>query len=78
MGKPESIKPNQHRVIVIMALFLVSIAGLWFWSNKSKQAAPSEMVWIPGGEFTMGELNPNEGHNEERPAHVVSVKGFSQ
>jgi sulfatase modifying factor 1 len=31
------------------------------------------MVWIPGGRFTMGS---NTGAPDERPAHVVELKGF--
>ena len=34
------------------------------------------MVWIPGGEFTMGTYKADEKHAEEAPAHAVVVKGF--
>lgn len=37
--------------------------------------APKGMVWIPGGEFTMGTDDPRAMPNE-RPAHRVHVKGF--
>ncbi len=33
------------------------------------------MVWVPGGEFTMGWDGP-EGRYDERPAHRVEVDGF--
>jgi len=33
------------------------------------------MVWIPGGEFTMGTDDPRSLPNE-RPAHRVKVEGF--
>ena len=33
------------------------------------------MVWIPGGEFTMG-TDGELGRREETPAHRVSVRGF--
>lgn len=33
------------------------------------------MVWIPGGEFTMGS-NDQRSYEHERPAHTVSVDGF--
>ena len=39
------------------------------------KAAPSGMVYIPGGEFTMGS-DDTLAWPEERPAHRVSVKGF--
>lgn len=33
------------------------------------------MVWIPGGEFTMG-TNDLEAYDTEKPAHYVKVDGF--
>jgi len=47
-------------------------------SNK-----PGDMVWIPGGEFSMGGVNPvgmgdggHENMNDARPIHRVVVDGF--
>lgn len=37
--------------------------------------APAGMVWVPGGEFTMGTDAPNTWNNEH-PAHRVRVDGF--
>ena len=37
--------------------------------------APEGMVWIPGGEFTMGTDDP-QSYEHERPAHPVRVDGF--
>src|SRR6478609_7863727 len=41
------------------------------------------MVWVPGGEFSMGSVNPasmedggKETMNDARPVHRVSVNGF--
>lgn len=34
------------------------------------------MVWIPGGEFTMGTDKADEKHAEEAPGHRVVVAGF--
>jgi formylglycine-generating enzyme required for sulfatase activity len=41
------------------------------------------MVWIPGGEFSMGNVNPSgitdggkESMNDTRPVHRVYVNGF--
>lgn len=76
MEKAESIKRSQNLILTIMALFLISLVGLWFWGNKTNQVLSSEMVWIPGGEFAMGDLSPDKNHPEEGPAHVVVVKGF--
>ena len=76
MEKPESIKQSQNLILIMMTLFLASLAGLWLWSNKTKQAPLGDMVWIPGGEFEMGTLNAGEKNSEESPAHAVVVKGF--
>lgn len=43
--------------------------------STSKKATPPGMVWIPGGEFTMGTDDP-ESYPPERPAHRVRVDGF--
>lgn len=37
------------------------------------QNQPDDMVWIPGGGFTMGS---DRHYPEEAPAHAVSVDGF--
>ena len=44
-------------------------------SGQSKARCPSGMVWISGGEFTMGTNDPRSLPNE-RPAHRVTVEGF--
>lgn len=42
----------------------------------TSQTPPAGMIYVPGGEFTMG-LNGRDGGDEyERPAHRVSVKPF--
>jgi formylglycine-generating enzyme len=40
-----------------------------------QQKSAEGMVWIPGGEFTMGTDDP-ESYAHERPAHLVKVDGF--
>ncbi|HEY2588795.1 MAG TPA: SUMF1/EgtB/PvdO family nonheme iron enzyme, partial [Tepidisphaeraceae bacterium] len=37
--------------------------------------APAGMVWIPGGQFTMGSTTP-DARPDERPLHPVKVSGF--
>src|SRR6266404_6282980 len=39
------------------------------------QSAPPGMVWIPGGEFTMGS-DGSDAQMPEHPAHRVRVDGF--
>lgn len=48
-----------------------------------QKPVPANMVWIPGGEFSMGGVNPvgivdggHESMNDARPVHRVSVHGF--
>jgi len=52
--------------------FLVAATAL-----AEKPAAPPGMVWIPGGEFTMGSPESDElAHPVEQPSHKVTVAGF--
>lgn len=43
--------------------------------TKSNTTTPEGMVWIPGGEFTMGTDDP-ESYEAERPAHRVRLNGY--
>lgn len=50
---------------------------------KEPATVPEGMVWIPGGEFSMGGINPvgiqdggHEAMNDARPVHRVYVSGF--
>ena len=54
-------------------------------TNAAPANAPAGMVWIPGGEFSMGCLAPNDGIctratlsavNDSQPIHRVYVDGF--
>lgn len=44
-------------------------------SKKPSGEPPAGMVWIPGGEFTMG-TDDKVGWQDEKPAHRVRVNGF--
>jgi len=76
MEKTESTNLKQLRARADVALFLVLCVVGWFWVNQRQPSSMGEMVWIPGGEFAMGELSPDKDHQEEGPAHAVVVKGF--
>jgi len=41
---------------------------------KPDSAAHSGMMWIPGGEFSMGSDHPDMA--DARPVHLVHVDGF--
>jgi len=52
-------------------------------SLRYEGSVPDGMVWIPGGEFSMGGVDPvgmgdggHEAMNDARPIHRVLVKGF--
>ncbi len=52
-------------------------------SRPAPMAEPAGMVWIPGGEFSMGSRDPrgamcggNEAMGDARPVHRVRVDGF--
>jgi sulfatase modifying factor 1 len=61
------------RLLALSALSLV--AGLLTYWVVTVFLRPSGMVWIPGGEFTMGTDNPDFS-SHEHPAHRVRVDGF--
>jgi len=43
--------------------------------DPAKEPPPSGMVWIPGGEFSMGSIDPL-ARSDESPVHRVRVDGF--
>jgi formylglycine-generating enzyme len=54
------------------------------YKDAAHGAAPEGMVWIPGGEFSMGARDPVDAHDvvgmqattDSRPVHRVAVDGF--
>lgn len=44
-------------------------------SKASQKQLLADMVWVEGGEFTMGS-NVETARNREKPAHQVSLNGF--
>lgn len=45
------------------------------FSFPSSEKGPEGMVWIPGGEFTMGSEG-GEAKHDEKPPHRVEISGF--
>jgi formylglycine-generating enzyme required for sulfatase activity len=65
------------RILFFSALAVGAFAvtyGLVKWM-QGPHGDPPGMVWIPGGEFTMG-TDSEVGWPDERPAHRVRVDGF--
>src|SRR5262245_43233287 len=63
-------------VLVIAIVVVASIASRFRQrGHEPKSSGPSKMVWIAGGEFTMG-TDADMGWPDERPAHRVRVDGF--
>ena len=44
-------------------------------ADNPNTAAPAEMIWAPGGDFTMGTAGQTLNRNEQ-PAHLVKLDGF--
>lgn len=65
------------RILVMLgagfAAFVSTYIATKYW--RAPAAPPREMVWITGGEFTMG-TDSELGWPDERPAHRVRVDGF--
>ena len=62
-------------LVGLAAALGLSLASLHRHSEPEITASRAGMVWIPGGEFTMGSTNSLARANE-RPAHRVRVRGF--
>src|SRR5690349_14137259 len=62
---------------LLLSLLVISTFAVTYTATRllSAPPAPAGMVWLPGGEFTMG-TNSNLGWPDEKPAHRVRVSGF--
>jgi sulfatase modifying factor 1 len=68
----------EARPLLRYFLFLVmglSAFGVTYAIVSRPPQAPPGMVWVPGGEFTMG-TDSDLGWADEKPAHRVRVDGF--
>jgi formylglycine-generating enzyme required for sulfatase activity len=76
-----TLRTKLTKVLILAAIgiaaFGATFALLRFgpYSRSAPGQAPPGMVWVPGGEFTMG-TDAEPGWPEERPAHRVRVDGF--
>jgi formylglycine-generating enzyme required for sulfatase activity len=59
----------------LLLLLGLGAFGITYALVHTTHAPPRGMVWIPGGEFTMG-TDSDLGWADEKPAHRVRVDGF--
>ena len=72
-GKPARPKPRaQYLLLVLLGL---GAFGATFALVRAAHRPPPGMVWVPGGEFTMG-TDDRIGWVDEKPSHRVRVDGF--
>ena len=69
------MKRNLVRLGLGLVAFAITFTATRLWHRQSPLLNPPGMVWIPGGEFTMG-TDSEKAWPEERPAHRVRVDGF--
>jgi formylglycine-generating enzyme len=85
-SNPMSRRPKPSRVAprpvplrrpLILALAALAAIGAVYGAVRlfNYEPAPPGMVWVPGGEFTMGSDAEYAGE-QERPAHRVRLDGF--
>ena len=73
-GKPAQPTWSLNRCSLFLLLGLGAFAAAYALVRWTDQPPPG-MVWIPGGEFTMG-TDSEVGWADEKPAHRVRVDGF--
>src|SRR5690242_10602719 len=72
-GQPARPRPRARYLLLV--LLGLGAFGATFALMRSTNRPPPGMVWVPGGEFTMG-TDGGTGWPDERPAHRVRVDGF--
>jgi formylglycine-generating enzyme required for sulfatase activity len=71
---PVALGSRKRHGILVAAVLCLLVAGFVFTVIVPFSATPEGMVWIPGGEFLMGEPDPI--FPDAKPVHKVYVDGF--
>jgi formylglycine-generating enzyme required for sulfatase activity len=76
----KTLRTSLSKPLALAALGLSAFGVSFFFvrfsaHSRAPGAHPAGMVWIPGGEFTMG-TDSDLGWPDEKPAHRVRVDGF--
>lgn len=74
---------KNSKIILLIVFLLGTLATAYYLMNLSSHKiiigdgknGPKNMVWIPGGEFTMGS-DSYLARSNEKPAHKVIIAGF--
>src|SRR5262245_52131773 len=75
---PHTRRPAARLALLALAgaaAFAATFALVRLSGGGAPGPAPPGMVWVPGGEFTMG-TDAVVGWPDEKPAHRVRVAGF--
>jgi formylglycine-generating enzyme required for sulfatase activity len=73
---PPQPKRRIPRFVLLAAVAVGGFAAAFGLAKLAQHdSAPPGMVWVPGGEFTMG-TDSDLGWPDEKPAHRVKVDGF--
>jgi formylglycine-generating enzyme required for sulfatase activity len=69
---------RRHLLLAAAGLtaFAATYAGTKLWTHPPRVIVPPGMVWLAGGEFTMG-TDSDSGWPDEKPAHRVRVDSFA-
>jgi formylglycine-generating enzyme required for sulfatase activity len=66
---------SRRSLLLLVGLGVAAFVAAYFGTWLTRQAMHPGMVWIPGGEFTMGS-DADDASFAEKPAHRVRVDGF--
>lgn len=65
-----------RKILIISAVILLTACGQDFSDRLPDGSQGPEMVWIEGGEFSMGDIQ-GSGDEDEQPVHSVLVNRFA-